>query len=79
MKKKKTRFDVTSKIKNKDFDYAMQALDREICRIQFTDKKHITDEDAWREGLTSLKKIFYWMLHNKNRKVVINAENNLRR
>jgi predicted nucleic acid binding AN1-type Zn finger protein len=79
MKKKKAKFDILSKIKYKDFGYAMQAIDREICRVQYMDKKYIRDQDAWREELTSLKKIFYWMIHNKNLKVVINAEDNLRR
>lgn len=66
----------TNKITHNDLDKVTSLLDKKIASMQCMQTESIEKNQNikdWRQELNSYKKMFYFLIHNKNRKVVINA------
>jgi len=66
----------TDKITHNDLDKVTSLLDKKIASMQCMQTESIEKNQNikdWRRELNSYKKMFYFLIHDKNRKVVINA------
>jgi len=66
----------TDKITHNDLDKVTSLLDKKIASMQCMQTESIEKNQNikdWRQELNSYKKMFYFLIHNKNREVVINA------
>jgi hypothetical protein len=66
----------TDKITHNDLDKVTSLLDKKIAEMQNMQTELIKKSQGiknWRKELNSYKKMFYFLIHNKNRKAVINA------
>jgi|DEB0MinimDraft_3_1074331.scaffolds.fasta_scaffold360867_1 hypothetical protein len=66
----------TDKITNNDLGVVTSLLDKKIAEMQNMQTELIKKNQGvrdWRKELNSYKKVFYFLIHNKNRKAIINA------
>ena len=67
---------ILSKVTNDDLDKVTLLLDKEVARLESMKADEIMehwDLISWRNELTSVKKVFYFLVHDKNRKSILSA------
>ena len=72
----KIKKNILSKVTNDDLDKVTLLLDKEVARLTNMKADEIMehwDLISWRNELTSVKKVFYFLVQDKNRKSILDA------